>query len=213
LVTDRIPAGAYSVKIGVLPSKNLRPNLIHPVIKAITMESNEIVLLDEKENKGSLWVNKTYENNITGYDSVLIADTLVIPDGTVAVAFYLSSEVDNDNYSGYSSILLLDRIFFEPVNKDSASYTGPFTKEVLNRAALYVPTNALSAYQAADGWKYFKTIKTVNTTTRLIATDKNNSYSDNLIIHDITGRRVKVDTIEQLSPGLYIIDNRKYLVK
>lgn len=213
LSTLRIPAGAYSVKMGILPSKDLKPNLFHPLVKVYTMESEEILLLDEKEKKGSDWVNKTYKNDITGYDSVLIADTLVIPEGTIAVIIYLSSEVNSDNLYKYSGNLILDRIFFEPINKDSESVTGPFTVEVYDSATLYVTASALSAYQTADGWKYFKTINTVDNTSKLTSADNDKSNAGNMIIHDITGRRVKTESIDKLSPGLYIIDNRKYLVR
>lgn len=213
LSTLRIPAGAYSVKIGILPSKDLKPNLFHPLVKVYTMESEEIILTDEKEKKGSNWVNKTYTNDISGYDSILIADTLVIPEGTIATIINLSSEVNNDNLYNYSGNLILDKIFFEPINEDSESVTGPFTVEVYNSATLHVTSSALSAYQTADGWKYFKNINTLDNTTKLTATDNDKNNAGNMIIHDITGRRVKTESIEQLAPGLYIINNRKYMVR
>ena len=222
IITTDIPVGTYRVSVGILPSPDSLPNYIHPSIKGIT-ENDEVVLLDSIridtiiDSRGrKRVVNRTiyYVNDISAYDVINIADTLFVPDGFKGLRITLSSGVNESNADNYSSTLLLDRIFFEPLDKDvtAESFAGPFTESVFNNAMLYVPEDAIYAYREAEGWKLFKNIA-IGTSVEPIRQEskKDKGSLNNAVIYDMTGRRVKETSLDLLAPGVYLIDGKKYL--
>lgn len=210
----RIPAGEYKVTIGILPSD--KPNFFHPVINAYIGDTKQVILdntsMEEVDFDGwsfTMEVPQYLINDITSYDSVLITDNLIIPDSCNRIEIWLESGVEN--YQSYSTKLLLDRIFFEPIGNDfpEESYCGPFTESVFNNATLYVPESAVSTYREADGWKLFKNIA-IDTKVEPVHMDNRDS-TDNPVIYDMLGRKIMSDSLERLQPGLYIINGKKYL--
>jgi len=120
--------------------------------------------------------------------------------------------------SNISKRMVLDRIFLEPTGEDfpEDAYAGPFTQRVFNNAMLYVPDGALSTYQAASGWKLFKNIDIDTDVAPIIMDDRKDGRGiviDNMIIYDPMGRKVDVESIDMLAPGLYIIDGSTFLIK
>ncbi|MCQ2068160.1 MAG: leucine-rich repeat domain-containing protein [Bacteroidaceae bacterium] len=204
----RIPAGEYKVTIGILPSD--KPNYFHPVMYGLT-DSSEVVIYDPINQQSFGETPIYYSNDPSGYDSVAIADTLVIPSEYKGIRIDLESGVKGRYIREYSSHLLLDRIFFEPIGNDfpQESYCGPFTESVFNNATLYVPENAVSTYREADGWKLFKNIA-IDTKVEPVHMDNRDS-TDNPVIYDMLGRKIMSDSLERLQPGLYIINGKKYL--
>lgn len=204
----RIPAGEYKVTIGILPSD--KPNYFHPVMYGLT-DSSEVVIYDPINQQSFRKTPIYYSNDPSGYDSVAIADTLVIPSEYKGIRIDLESGVNGRNIGEYSRRLLLDRIFFEPIGNDfpQESYCGPFTESVFNNATLYVPENAVSTYREADGWKLFKNIA-IDTKVEPVHMDNRDS-TDNPVIYDMLGRKIMSDSFERLQPGLYIINGKKYL--
>jgi hypothetical protein len=87
---------------------------------------------------------------------VLIADSLVIPDDVKR----LRVQIINYGSRDYTNIMLLDRVFFEPLDQDlpQQRYSGPFEEDVFNNATLYVPEGTVDVYRNAEGWKLFKNI-------------------------------------------------------
>ena len=157
-----------------------------------------------------------YSNDCSGYDSVKITETLVIPEGYKKIKINIISGVNDRNRDKYSSIMLLDRVFFEPLDDDipSESYSGPFTESVYNNATLTVSEDAVDIYCAADGWKLFKNVS--------IDTSVNPIYNNNVhkgvnqidnYIYDINGRSKDNNSNNLLPPGIYIINGKKYLLK
>ena len=166
--TTDVPAGSYKISMGILPSSEGKPNYIHPVINGIT-EDGEVVLLDSTVTERVEYrpgrfretiIPHYVTNDITVYDTVVIADTLVIPDGIIGLRIILQSGVNERNQEKYSRSMLFDRFFFKPLDNDipAERYAGPFTEKVFNQATLYVPDGAVNSYQNADGWKLFKHI-------------------------------------------------------
>ena len=209
-----IPAGEYKVTIGILPSD--KPNFFHPVINAYIGDTKQVILnnarMEEVNFDGwsfTMEVPQYLINDITSYDSVLITDNLIIPDSCNRIEIWLESEVEY--YPSYSTELLLDRIFFEPIGNDfpQESYCGPFTESVFNNATLYVPEDAISAYREADGWKLFKNIA-IDTAVEPVYQSRDTKQGSTQI-YDITGRKVMATDIKELQPGLYIINGKKYL--
>ena len=223
ITTTDVPAGKYRVSMGILPSPDNRPNYIHPIIIGVT-ENGEEVLLDSMETKSveirpgrfrDVTQPYYFTNNLSGYDSVTIVNSLDILQAFNKIKIYLQSKVSSMNIGVYSGRLLLDRIFFEPLDKDipAERYAGPFTESVFNNATLYVPDGAISSYQTADGWKMFKNIEVDTAVDPVFKDNKDSNNIGDAVIYDITGRRLKAESIELLNPGLYIINDRKYLIK
>lgn len=171
LSTTSVQAGKYRVKIGILPSPQGLPNNIHPIIS--TGNGNQLLdsiridtVIDSRGRKRPVVSNAAYQNDISGYDLVTIADTLVIPEGSGTIYIAIQSLVYEQTCEQYSSQLLLDAVFFEPLDEDipEQRYAGPFTESVFNNATLYVPDGTVEAYRNAEGWKLFKNIE-VDTNT------------------------------------------------
>ena len=213
-----IPAGSYKVSVGIIPSD--KPNYLHPVIyayvggkKKVLHDSIDIVEVDIDgwPFPVEMEIPQYITNDITSYDTSLITNKLIIPEGCNSIEIELKSEVNNFNNEFYSSSLLLDRIFFEPIGNNIAmeSYCGPFTESVFNNATLYVLEESVDAYRNADGWKLFKNIG-IDTAVKPLrkATRKN---TGNEPIYDVAGRRQNVQSIDDLAPGLYIIGGKTYL--
>ena len=200
IMMDSIPAGMYNIKVGLLPGEG---SFFHPIIYGVT-DSSEIVLRDKKievERNGYYSVfDYVCQIPQSSYDSVLIADSLIVPQGCKSIKIALKG-VD-----AFPVLILLDRVFFEPLfNIPEQAYIGPFDENVFNDATLFVPEGAEDAYRFAEGWKYFNNIS-VDTGVSSVQFDKDNAIS----VYDITGRKIE-DSIENIKPGLYIINGKKYL--
>lgn len=234
---NNIPAGRYRVSLGILPSPDTIPNVLHPVITGIT-DNGYFVLFDsvslEKDPRGrpietpyiisnqdkykTDTIVTTVNNNGTDFEEVSYKytyvsggyDTLTIVDDFFIPDSVKSLNIEllSKNEAGY---LLFDRVFFEPLNElpSQESYSGPFTENVFNNAILYVPEESVDAYRIADGWKWFKNIA-IDTAVDPIRRD-NRNYTGSQVIYDMLGRKVTADSIEGLQPGLYIINGKKYL--
>jgi len=220
-VTDKLPAGNYRLSIGILPNSTYElPNYIHPSVKGIT-DSTDVVLYNRVDTTVFNWKGEIFKipepqyitNDISGYDTILIVDTLTIPEGFDRIKITLTTDVE-DNYGGlYAFQLWLERIFFEPLGDMPVEmYSGPFTNEVFNNATLYIPQIAVDAYRKVTGWKLFKNIAfdpdIESGLKHTAAKEKNDD-----VIYDLMGRRVVSKTLEQLEPGIYIINGSKHLVK
>jgi len=220
ITLPEIPEGSYNIYMGILPNINQLPNYIHPVIYGITDNDEQVVLLDSVEiTKIEYRPGKFLEvaapnyiiSDISKYDTLMIADTLKIPSGFKQIIIGLECGVNEENAYTYSSNLLLDRIFLEPLDNDAPAetYAGTFTANVFNNATLYVPEEAADVYRVADGWKLFKNIA-IDTAVETILQDSRKSVGSN-VIYDINGRKIPADSLKGLQPGLYIIDGKKYL--
>lgn len=161
-----IPAGNYKLSIGVLPSIDEKPVYIHPYVNAYTekgsvrlLDSIKIELIDIQGFQFEMEVPYYMTNDVSGYDTLTIGNIEIL-EGYLRVMLYIQSGVFDDNSHLYSSRLLLDRIYIEPLDKDVPveTYAGTFTANVFNNATLYVPDGAIETYKAANGWKLFKNI-------------------------------------------------------
>lgn len=208
-----ISAGKYKMIVGLLTTSNGKPSYFHPAIYGFNDETGQREIIYEPKvyiEPRRRWIDANFSNDIAGYDSVFITDTLVIPSGYSNFIVKIHSAVTASNESNYSREINLDRIFFEPIGDfPEEAYTGPFTQQVFNNAMLYVPDGAVNTYRAAIGWKLFKNIA-VDTSVDPIRKDDKKSLHD-AVIYDMTGRRTMADTPQQLPPGLYIINGKKYL--
>ena len=161
-----IPAGNYKLSIGVLPSIDEKPVYIHPYVNAYTekgsvrlLDSIKIELIDFQGFQFEMEEPYYMTNDVSGYDTLTIGNIEIL-EGYLRVMLYIQSGVFDDNSHLYSSRLLLDRIYIEPLDKDVPveTYAGTFTANVFNNATLYVPDGAIETYKAANGWKLFKNI-------------------------------------------------------
>lgn len=223
ITSTDIPAGKYKVNIGILPNiEAQRPNFLHPMIAGIT-DSTDVVLYEQMDSVeevdaygGKYMVAYCHciTNDISGYDSLLIADTLTIPEGLKGIKIKLTSVVNDENSYKYTSTLWLDRIFFEPLDKEMPieKYAGPFDEAVFNNATLLVPEGSVDTYKSSKGWNLFKNIQ-VNTAVKPVYQDNEEKVEVGLMIYDILGRRLKEERLNMLLPGLYIINGKKIIIK
>ena len=231
-----VPAGKYRISVGILPSPDTIPNVLHPIITGIT-DNGTVVLFDSVKVKERGSKISYYPYEISNKDKYIIDtirfvydiggievedidynytyasnghDTLAIIDELVVPDSVkgLSIELQSRNGAGY---LLLDRVFLEPLNgmPSPDSYSGPFAESVFNNATLYVPEESVDAYRAADGWKWFKNIAIDTAVDPICWDNQNNTGSP--VLYDLFGRKVESDGVERLQPGLYIINGKKYL--
>ena len=209
-----LPAGTYKVSVGMLPSPENKPNYFHPQIDGFLFSDSAVstvTLLNEQVLSGRRLKPVYYSNDMTGYDSVMIADTLTIPSDLSSIKILLSVNISNSNAANYSSKMILDRIFFEPYEEmEEAAYVGPFTGNVFRNAILYVPEGSMGEYQSATGWRYFSNIAVETKVDQFIQDDRSDAAEP--VVYDITGRRIRAG-VGTLAPGLYIIDGTKRLIK
>ena len=208
--TDNVGGGLYKVSVGILPSMEGMPNYFHPIVYGVK-DGLEELIFEPKIKKGARKYPVSFENDISGYDSVVIADSLIIPSDYDQIRIVIQSSVNSNNVERYSDNMLLDGIFFEPIGTDfsAESYAGPFTESVYHNATLYVPDGSVDAYMAADGWKLFKNIA-IDTFVDAVRQD-DDKYAGKTVIHDVTGRRIMNENVDLIQPGLYIINGKKYL--
>ena len=209
IVTEDVSSGQYKMIVGVLPNLDQMPNKFSVKVVAILEDNTPITLFSGRQGP------KTISFNASGtqYDSVFVRD-LTFPDGCKSIEITLTSVKGAD----LTKRMVLDRIFLEPTGEDfpEDAYAGPFTQRVFNNAMLYVPDGALSTYQAASGWKLFKNIDIDTDVAPIIVDDRKDGRGiviNNMIIYDPMGRKVDVESIDMLAPGLYIIDGSTFLIK
>lgn len=169
VLSPEIMEGNYKISIGILPSPDGLPNYFHPVIYGINdtasvvlYESIDTELVEYRPGKYRKILTPIYlTNDITGYDRIVLADTLTLPTGYSKIAVAIESGLNERNLEYYSRNMYIDRVFIEPLDRDIPieSYAGTFTKKVFNESTLYVPDGSIDTYKAADGWKLFKNIQ------------------------------------------------------
>ncbi len=202
---NSIPAGSYRVGVGVVPNSDKLPNRISFRVTAYSADGNSTTLYSGR--KGSRTIS--FETGTADYDSVFIPDTLNIPE-----SLSVTVQITTVRGTNITSKVALDQLFFEQVGDDfpEQAYAGPFTETVFNNATLYVPQDAIESFRTAPGWKLFKNIA-IDTSVEPIRLDTDIDITDKLIIYDSMGRKVNAESIEQLSPGLYIINGITFMIR
>ncbi len=203
-VSNYIPAGSYRIGVGVVPNSDELPNKISFQVIANTSDGNVTIY---SGRKGSTRIS--FETGTADYDSVFIPNTLNIPE-CLSVTVRITTIKGN----GITKKVALDQLFFEPIGDEfpEQAYAGPFSEKVFNNATLYVPDGAVGTYQDANGWKLFKNIA-IDTSVEPIRLDTDIDITDKMIIYDSMGRKVDAESIEQLSPGLYIINGITFMIR
>lgn len=211
IIKDSLPAGKYNIYTGILPNDRNKPNYFSTYIYGIT-DNGQVLLYEPiiEIDYPPFVVVETFTSDAEKYDSVLIASALEIPSGYKGIKIVVRSQVNDNNISRYSATMLFDRIFFEPLdNIVPESYCGPFTESVFNNATLYVQEEAVDTYRNTPGWSLFKNIA-IDTSVDPISMGTAMG-TGNSTIHDVIGRKVMTQDFDELQPGLYIIDGKKYL--
>ena len=200
-----IPAGSYRVGVGVVPNSDVLPNRISFRVTAYTADGNSTTLYSGRKGARTI----SFQTGTADYDSVFIPDTLKITE-----CFSVTVNITTLNRDGITRKVALDQLFFEQVGDDfpEQAYAGPFTETVFNNATLYVPQDAIESFRTAPGWKLFKNIA-IDTSVEPVRLDTDIDITDKLIIYDSLGRKVDAESIEQLSPGLYIINGITFMIR
>ncbi len=204
-VSYYIPAGSYRIGVGVVPNSDELPNKISFRVTANTTDGISTTLYTGK--KGSTRIS--FETGTADYDSVFIPNTLNIPE-----CFNVTVQITTIRGNNLTRKVALDQLYFEPTGDDfpEQAYAGPFTEKVFNNATLYVPDGSVGNYQAANGWKLFKNIA-IDTSVESVRLDNDIDITEPIIIYDSMGRKVDTESIEQLSPGLYIINGITFMIR
>ncbi len=85
------------------------------------------------------------------------------------------------------------------------------TFAVYEQATLYVPTGSKSLYQETEAWNMFQKIEEFNPTTGIVSMTLPASFD----VYNVQGCRKlqHATSTASLSPGMYIINGRKFLKK
>ena len=80
---------------------------------------------------------------------------------------------------------------------------------------VYVPQEALAAYQSADGWKEFWNLHSIDDVSTAIMQPR--AATDIETVNGYTlegkGQTMKKTDVQSLPSGIYIVDSKKYVVK
>ena len=164
--------------------------------------------------------------------------SVVIPDNIQSIRFaafsgcsgleliYLGTGLNKIEDSAFSNCSLTTVYNASPIPASiTINDTNPFSNYTLDNGILYVPIGTKSAYQSALYWKDFKNIEEFSefneelinyvaeySAIKDVLVDKA-QQSNNIGIYTIDGRYLgKRDEIS-LSPGIYIIDGHKTIVR
>ena len=211
LKSDAVTPGTYRILIVILPNSDGQPSLFHPIIYGVKDDQLETIY-DPTTKIAMREYPTTFSNDITAdYEFIEIADSLTIPTGYDYIVIGIQSQVNITNADKYSNRINLYRFYLVECYDETEAFPGPFTEKVFNNAMLYVPEGAVSTYQAAAGWKLFKNICIDDAVDPIRLDDKVNGKDR--IIYDFMGRKVEAESIEQLTPGLYIIGGSTFLIQ
>lgn len=204
-----VPSGTYKVSIGILPAPDNKQTQFHPTIYGYTDDEQKVTLFDpEKQlSRPPFKILMLYTNDRNSvlnnrYESILLDNSLEIPEGINRIKVVITNEVRNTDEQ--SAKFMLDRVFFEPLDQTvSEKGFGPFDENVFNNATLYVPQGTVDAYRNADGWKLFRNITSEPVTEVYdIITDSPQSEP---VIHDLFGRTLS----EPVPNSISIINGKK----
>lgn len=204
-----VPSGTYKVSIGILPAPDNKQTQFHPTIYGYTDDEQKVTLFDpEKQlSRPPFKISMLYTNDRNSvlnnrYESILLDNSLEIPEGINRIKVVIKNEVRNTDEQ--SAKFMLDRVFFEPLDQTvSEKGFGPFDENVFNNATLYVPQGTVDAYRNADGWKLFRNITSEPVTEVYdIITDSPQSEP---VIHDLFGRTLS----EPVPNSISIINGKK----
>jgi hypothetical protein len=106
------------------------------------------------------------------------------------------------------------------LNTEPPTLGGEYVFDGCPIETVYVPNEAVEAYQAADGWKDFNIvgIGTSGIEDAIFGGDVFGSdVVENATVYTLQGVRVKgvrtMDDVKSLAPGLYIVNGKKVFVK
>ena len=168
----------------------------------------------------------------TGLKSVVIPDNIqririaAFSGCTGLELIYLGTGLTKIEDSAFINCSLTTVYNASPVPASiTINYTNPFSNYTLDNGMLYVPIGTKSAYQSALYWKDFKNIEEFSefndelinyvaeySAIEDVVADKSQP-SNNIGIYTIDGRFLGKKDKTSLSPGIYIINGSKVVVK
>ena len=196
------PAGRYKVKIGMLPSPDSIVNNFTIAIYGLNNGREHTLFNPMDPLPVPPFEAPRQYSNTDKYDSILIADQLVVPDYYECIRIV----IDPVNYSSQTPPrMILDRIYFEPLEEiPIKSYSGPFHEKAFNNAILYIPEGTMNLYKEADGWRLFNNMAYETTVNDVFQNSRHKTEA----IFDIKGQRINAVSIDFLSPSIYIKDGK-----
>lgn len=132
------------------------------------------------------------------------------------------------NYTGcFEKCDSIETIICPPLVPPEMDNEFHFSNKCYKNATLYVPQSSIEDYKTAFGWKNFITIKSLeefdgdlndpnNNGGNNNVTDITNFQNQNLSLYDLYGNKIVLNNyqdLNHLSPGIYIINGKKYIIK
>lgn len=144
--------------------------------------------------------------------SVTIPDSVTsIGDGAFEgcrslMSVTISNSVTSIGRSAFYDCGGLTEVYSFNPTPPSCKFDNTFYNDIYQKATLYVPEEALTAYKNADSWKYFQNIKSIESTgINGIEADGNGKRN---VYYDLNGHRFSAPR-----KGLNIINGKKVIVK
>lgn len=155
-------------------------------------------------------------SSVTIPEGVSIIGDRAFYDCSGLQSIFLPSTVRNAGYYMFENCMNLTSLSIS----DKILCNAPALNHMLSgndwsNCDLYIRQDSLEYYSSADYCRQYKVFQkfkscTVQTSVKPVNMD-DPRYLGNKTIYDLNGRRIMTESPENLNPGIYIIDERKYL--
>lgn len=163
----------------------------------------EIIIPNSVVNIGERAFSNCGLTNITIPNSITTLSDYTFYGCSALTSVTIGESVKEIGRSAFSGCDALASIYFLGTTPPTCPY---FNSEQYDKINIYVPENALAAYQNADGWKKFNNLQEGNPTG--IDNIRNYVADGNNKCYDLRGNRLSAP-----KRGLNIINGKKVMVK
>ena len=179
-----------------------------------------VAISDDKDASGSVSIPESVTHNGVEYKVTEISEG-AFQNNTSLTEVKIPASITSIGPKAFAGCKNLQEITINiivPINLSIISARG-YTRaesgdvfEGVNKETciLYVPEGSVDAYKAAAGWKEFKNILPIKTSTRIYGIESDGEVFD---VYSLSGQKVKSKTtsLDGLPRGIYIINGKKVM--
>ena len=179
-----------------------------------------VAISDDKDASGSVSIPESVTHNGVEYKVTEISEG-AFQNNTSLTEVKIPASITSIGPKAFAGCKNLQEItiyIIVPINLSIISargYTRAESGDVFegvdkNTCILYVPEGSVDAYKAAAGWKEFKNILPIKTSTRIYGIEADGEVFD---VYSLSGQKVKSKTtsLDGLPRGIYIINGKKVI--